>query len=786
MPAELHLGETIDPSAHERSGQGIVLDAADLTTHGVIVGMTGSGKTGLGVVLIEEALRAGIPTLVLDPKGDMTNLALRFPGLATEEFAPWVPPGADAAATATTWREGLASWGLDGSHIGQLQERSDVTVYTPGSMAGVPMDLVGSLSAPPGDDEEARADEIDGLVSGLLSMVGVTADPLSSREHILLSNLVQRAWSAGADLDLGQLVHQVQDPPVRKLGVLDLDSFYPAADRTKLALQLNGLLASPSFAAWSQGVPIDIGSMLSTDGGRAACSVVYLAHLSEEERQFVVTLVLSKLVTWMRRQAGTPDLRALVYMDEVFGYVPPSAAPPAKKPILTILKQARAYGVGMVLSTQNPVDLDYKAISNAGTWMIGRLQTERDVDRLRDGLQAASGTVDVEQVGATIAGLGKREFVLHSTKASAPSVFTTRWTLDYLAGPLTKDQIGSLPGQATDAPATTAVTTSAETVTPVAERPVEVGEDETLVPPTVAEGVPVRWVDPAAPWLAEVGGDPTSPRYRAGLAIRVALLFDDTKADLRHTEEFECVVVGLGERVDPAELVTVDHDDRDLRDAAPARAVYELPAAPIGKASWFRGATSTVVGHLHAERTVTIQRNAELRVWSRPGEAPEDFAVRCRAAAEQAADAEAAKVRTQLERKIGTIRTAVEREQQRAAELEARAGDAKQHELVSAAGDLLGSFLGGRRSARSVLSKVKGASSRRKQTSAAGQRLETALAAVEAKTMELGDLEAELVEELAEIEARWADVAEQVEPVEVGLEKTDIDVREMVLIWVPT
>ena len=617
-------------------------------------------------------------------------------------------------------------------------------------------------------------------------MVGIDADPLSSREHILLSNLVQRAWSTGAGLDLGQLVHQVQDPPIRKLGVLDLESFYPAADRTKLALQLNGLLASPSFAAWSQGVPVDIGAMLSTEGGRAACSVVYLAHLSEEERQFVVTLVLSKLVTWMRRQSGTPHLRALVYMDEVFGYVPPTASPPAKKPILTILKQARAFGVGMVLSTQNPVDLDYKAISNAGTWMIGRLQTERDVDRLRDGLQAASGSVDVEQVRSTIAGLGKRQFVLHSTKASAPSVFTTRWTLDYLAGPLTKDQVAQLPGDAGAAPAAAAApTTSTDTVTAVADRPLDVGDDETTVPPPVADGVQVRWVDPAAPWLPEVGGDPASPRLRAGLAVRVGLLFDETKADLRHTEEFECILVGLDEHIEPDELVAVDYDDRDLRDVAPDRAVYQLPAAPIGKASWFRDAEAAVVGHLHAERTVTVLRNAALKLWSRPGESADDFAARCQAAAEQASEADAAKVRTQLERRIGTVRKAIDRDQTRIAELEARAGDAKQHELVSAAGDLLGSFLGGRRSARSVLGKVKGVSSRRKQTSAAGQRVETALAAVEARTMELADLEAELLDELAEIQARWSDVAAEVEEVEVGLEKSDIEVRQLALVWVP-
>jgi hypothetical protein len=350
-------------------------------------------------------------------------------------------------------------------------------------------------------------------------------------------------------------------------------------------------------------------------------------------------------------------------MDEVFGDVPPSAAPPAKKPILTILKQARAFGIGMVLSTQNPVDLDYKALSNAGTWMIGRLQTERDVDRLRDGLQAASGSVDAELVRTTIAGLGKREFVLHSTTAPAPAVFTTRWALDYLAGPLTKDQVGALPGQATAAPPAAATTTSTGSTTPVEERPVE------------------------------VGGDPSSTRHRAGLAVRVSLLFDETKADLRHTEEFECVLVGLGEHLDPAELVTVDYDDRDLREAAPTPAVYELPAAPIGKATWFRDAKAAVVDHLHAERTVTVLRNAELELWSRPGESAEDFAVRCRAAGEEAA---------------------------------------------------------------------------------------------EAKTLELVDREAELVDDFAEIEAGWADVADQVEEVEVGLEKNDIDVRQLALIWVPT
>jgi len=787
MSVDLTLGETVDPSTGERTGDAVALDAADLTTHGVVVGMTGSGKTGLGVVLLEEALRAGIPTLILDPKGDMTNMALRLPGLTPQEFAPWVTDGTDAASVATSWREGLASWGLDGSHIADLDARSRVTVYTPGSTAGVPLDLVGSLAPPTGVDEEGRADEVDGLVSGLLSLVGIEADPLSSREHILLANLIERAWAAGEPLDLGRLVHQVQEPPLRKLGVLELDAFYPGPDRAKLALKLNGLLASPAFAAWGQGVPIDIGAMLGTADGKAACSVVYLAHLADEERQFVVSLLLSKLITWMRAQPGTPNLRALVYMDEVFGYVPPSASPPAKKPILTILKQARAYGVGMVLSTQNPVDLDYKALSNAGTWIVGRLQTERDVGRLRDGLTAASGSVDVDGLASTIAGLAKRTFVLHSTKASAPKVIASRWALDYLAGPLTKDQLGALPGAgaAQAGTASAAAVPSAASATPLADRPAELADDETSVPPTVADSIPVRWCDPAAPWLPEVGGDPASTRHAAALVVRAALLYDDSPADLRHTEEFECVLTDLGAAIDVSGMHVVDHDDRDLRDAPPAVATYRLSDAPLEKAAWFTDVRKAVADHLYASRTVSLLRNAELDLWSRPGESPEAFAERCRAAGEAKAEEASAGIRTRLERRMTTIRTAIEREETKAAELQARAGDAKQHEVISAAGDLLGAFLGGRRSAGSVLSKVKGASSRRKQSSAASQRVEAALERVEQRSAELADLEAELVDALADLHADWAEKAEMVESIEVGLEKTDIDVRQLTLTWLP-
>ncbi|HEY5650118.1 MAG TPA: DUF87 domain-containing protein, partial [Acidimicrobiia bacterium] len=407
-PDSFFLGGVIDPIHGERTGDNVHLESRHLTTHGVIVGMTGSGKTGLGIGLLEEALLDGVPCLVIDPKGDMGNLALSFPDFAPSDFRPWIDeaeavrngedPDTVASITASTWQSGLKSWHIEPERLRQLNRSAAVTIYTPGSSAGVPLDIIGSLRHPGvdfGENAELLRDEIEGYVSSILTLADVDADPVSGREHILLSNIIEQAWAAGESLSIEQLIGEIPKPSrIRKLGVFDIDTFFPEKDRMALAMRLNALVASPSFRSWSTGVPLDIETLLR-DRSKPRAAVIYLAHLSDTERQFAVTLLLSKLVTWMRTQQGTSSLRALVYMDEVFGFAPPSAEPPSKKPILTILKQARAFGVGMVLSTQNPVDLDYKAMSNAGTWMVGRLQTERDKARILEGLSSAAGDTDV-------------------------------------------------------------------------------------------------------------------------------------------------------------------------------------------------------------------------------------------------------------------------------------------------------------------------------------------------------------------------------------------------------
>jgi hypothetical protein len=456
-----YLGRQHDLSAGKTGNEPLLYDSADLTTHAVCVGMTGSGKTGLCLALLEEAALDGVPAIAIDPKGDLGNLLLTFPELRGSDFRPWIDesvatrdgitPDALAEKTAEQWSKGLAQWGEDGERIRRFKDAVDCTIYTPGSSAGLSLTVLKSFNAPPAavlEDLDAFGDQVQAAASGVLALLGVNADPVNSREHILLSKVLETAWRARRNLTLSQIIQDIQNPPFNMVGAVPLDNFLASKDRDALAMKLNNLLASPSFASWLQGEPLDVQRLLYTAEGKPRLSILSIAHLGEQERMFFVTLLLNELISWMRSQPGTSSLRAILYMDEVFGYFPPTANPPAKRPMLTLLKQARAYGVGCVLATQNPVDLDYKGLSNAGTWFLGRLQTERDKARVLEGLEGASAEAGAQfdrgKMEQSLAALGKRVFLMNNVHESAPTVFESRWALSYLAGPLTRGQIGKL------------------------------------------------------------------------------------------------------------------------------------------------------------------------------------------------------------------------------------------------------------------------------------------------------------------------------------------------------
>jgi len=524
MPDGLYLGKEFDPKT-EALGDQFILRASDLTTHGIVIGMTGSGKTGLSVCLIEEAVRDGIPVIVIDPKGDMGNLALTFPQLRPEDFRPWVDtdaaaregktPDQAAETMAGVWSKGLAEWGLGPADVEALAASRQVRIITPGSTSGIPLNLIESLDPPSpevqADDEEFR-DQVDAVVTALLGLIGVKADPIESREYILIATLIDRAWRQNHGLTLETLIGQIANPPIDKVGALPLDVFFPVADRNKLMLALNNLLASPTMAAWREGQPMELDNWLRTPDGKPVINIVYTAHLDDEQRIFVTALILNKVVSWMRRQPGTSELRCLLYMDEIFGYFPPTENPPTKKPLITLLKQARAYGLGVLLSTQNPVDLDYRGLANMGFWAIGRLQTTQDQARIRTGIEAAlSDSEFSESFDSLIAGVQKRVFLVHDIHRKAPALVHSRFAMSFLRGPITRDEIERLnPQQDAAAPAMTA-TSAAPAPSTAASAP----------PPAMAPAV----APPAPPpmktrYLNIHGGAIATPHVYVKAAVR--------------------------------------------------------------------------------------------------------------------------------------------------------------------------------------------------------------------------------------------------------------------------
>ncbi len=692
-----YIGREYDPAADTLATAPLLYDSKDLTTHAVCVGMTGSGKTGLCVSLLEEAAIDGIPALVLDPKGDIANLMLAFPGLEAAEFRPWVDPAdaarkglsvdEHAAKTAATWQKGLAEWGQDGARVARFREAAEVAVYTPGSNAGLQLSVLKSLAPPAGvaADPAALKERIGAVVSSLLGLVGIAADPLKSREHILLSSILAASWEAGQALDLAGLIGAIQKPPFSKVGVFDVETFYPARDRLALAMTVNNLLASPGFDAWLEGEPLDVQRLLFTAEGQPRIAIVSIAHLTDSERMFVVTLVLNELVSWMRNQSGTSSLRALFYMDEIFGYFPPSAVPPSKLPMLTLLKQARAYGLGLVLATQNPVDLDYKGLSNAGTWLIGRLQTERDKDRVIEGLQSAlPGGFDRQTLEALMSNLGQRVFLMRNVHDDAPVLFKTRWALSYLRGPLTLPEIARLmePYKARKSVATDAgaVVTGA-------------------APPAAAGARPVAGPGVAELFLAAAPGAGALV-YRPRIGATARLHYVEARSGLDAWRSLALVApVDEGDEPMWQEAITVEElagGPEPLEGAS-----FAEPPAALLQAKRYAAWEKSLKSHLYQHGGVEVLRCEELKLASAPGETEGDFRARITHALHERRDEAVAGLREKYASKLRTLEDQLRRAEDRVERERAQYSQRKLDTLVSVGSSLLGAILGGGRRAAS-------------------------------------------------------------------------------------
>ncbi len=768
----------------------LLYDSRDLLTHAVCVGMTGSGKTGLCISLLEEAALDGIPAIIIDPKGDLPNLLLTFPDLRPEDFLPWInaeearrkglEPEAFARQQAELWSKGLAEWGQSGERIRALKQAADFVIYTPGSSAGLPVSILRSFAAPEPalrDEAELLQERVSTTVSGLLGLVGIQADTIQSREHILLSTLLAQAWRQGQDLDLAALIQQVQAPPVSRVGVLDVESFYPSKDRFALVMALNNLLAAPGFGIWLEGEPLDIGALLYTSSGKPRHCIFSIAHLGDAERMFFVSLLLTQVLGWMRLQPGTNSLRALLYMDEVFGYLPPVANPPSKGPLLSLLKQARAFGLGLVLATQNPVDLDYKALSNAGTWFIGRLQTERDKGRLLEGLEGAAvssaGGFDRGQMEQTLAALSSRIFLMHNVHEDAPQVFQTRWAMSYLRGPMTRDQIRLLMDARR--PAVAAAPTPRAAAAPAAG-------GVRAAAPTLPPEVPQVFLP-----RRSGGAEAATLLYRPMVLGMASVHYRDVKSKVDHSQEV-AFLAPLKDGPIPLEweaAQSLQLGAKDLTQVPEPGAVFaELPPAATKPRSYATWSTRFSAWLMHA-CTLELYRSPSTGVLSQPGESERDFRVRLGLLARERRDAAVEKLRTKYAARLNTLQERLRRAQQ-AVEREAeQARQMKVQTAISFGSTLLGAVVGRRALSASTLGRAttaaRGVSRSLKEQRDIGRAQET----VEALEEQRKALQAEFEAEVASLEERIDPQAEALESLTVKPKKSDLVVKLVALAWAP-
>jgi Helicase HerA, central domain len=763
----------------------LLYDSRDLTTHAVCVGMTGSGKTGLCISILEEAAIDGIPAIVIDPKGDLVDLMLTFPDLDAASFRPWVNEDAArqqgitadalAAREAERWKRGLADWDEDGDRIRRLRDAAEFTVYTPGSDAGRPVSVVSSLNPPRAsgaDDADLLAERAGGVASSLLSLLGIEADPVRSREHILITTILQGAWVAGRGLDLAGLVRAVQSPPFTRVGVMEIESFFPSKERFALAMLLNNLLASPGFQAWLTGEALDADRLLYTESGKPRVAIFSIAHLDDAQRMFFVSLLLNEVVSWMRTRSGTPSLRAVVYMDEIFGYMPPVENPPSKKPLLTLMKQARAFGVGVVLATQNPVDLDYKALSNAGTWFVGRLQTERDKKRLADGLSSVSSSVDAGKLEAIIGSLEPRTFLLHNVHEDEPIVFRTRWALSYLAGPLTRAQIRMLPGAVSHAIAQTGAPASAAGDSPArSAASIPAGGSRPVLPADL-------------PQLFEASASPVRsyvPFVLGEARVHVALPDGSPLAK----------TVVLEAPLDPA-LSAPDWSTASpvagspsVTDAPVESAAFASLPASAGKAgaaaSWKKSLTDAV----YRGSGVTVFEAKRLRLVSKPDETERDFRVRIADALRADRDARVDALRAKYASRLAALEDRIRRAETAVARERDQATNQTMQTAVSLGATLLTAFLGRKALSQSTIGRA--TTTARGASRVARERSDVAHAqeSVAALQRQRDALANELETDVRDIDARGGPDAEALTTKTLRPKKSDIEVLRVALLWRP-
>jgi len=833
------LGRFFDLERGQALDEPLYYDPANLTTHAVVTGMTGSGKTGMCIGILEEAALRGIPAIIVDPKGDLTNLLLHFPDLAGKDFEPWLDPELPrrlgktlpdlAEETAHQWREGLAGWGLGRPDLLALQSAVQFNIYTPGSSAGTPVNILSSFAVPElpwSENREVLREKISSTVTAILGLVGITEiDPLRSREHILLSNLLETSWSQGKPIDLTELILQVQKPPFSRLGAFPLENFFPEKDRSELAMLLNNFLAAPSFQTWLEGQALDMGAILYTQEGQPRHSIFYLAHLSENERMFFVTLLFAALEAWMRAQRGTSNLRALVYFDEIVGYLPPVVNPPSRPVLLRMLKQARAFGVGLLLATQNPVDLDYKALSNAGTWIIGRLQTERDKQRLLEGLQSAGGSVDIAALNRSLSGLQKRVFVLHSVYLPAPRLFTSRWTLNFLAGPLTRAQIpalNQLAGSTFSGPASSPETEkagrpaqpplpTAEVVTqPVGIKSEPAGVRRTtpdqpsetlLATPATIERPAYSSTSPAVPpgvdeyylpndlgvsqATAMLNIDPSLSLQVEGILYRPALLAQAEAHYLSRKYNFQyntqravLVMNSTGGRANWEESAWQTYDPTRLfRQPLPQARFMALPGW-LSDGRLFKTYQMDFIDWIYRTGTIQLRANEALGVYGRPDSSTAEFRELCSQAARTGLNAELRELETTFNKRLDDLKRKIGRQRMEVEEQEDEVSQ-RRTEQWGATGELILSMFSRRR--RSIT------------TSLTKARLaQQAKADLDGERHELGELEKqfdaleqELSKEVRASQERWAKLVNQVSEVPLALMKKDIYLELFGVAWLP-